>query len=200
MNPVYTIGHSKHTIEKLVELLRNAGITAVADVRSQPYSRLYPHFNREALTKSLRAEKLAYVYLGEELGARTEDRSCYSNGQVQYDRLAQTALFKRGLERIKTGAAQHRIALLCAEQDPLACHRTILVGQALLKAGVALKHIRANGTIEDHSAAVARLILETGLQPVELFRSREEIEKDAFSRRAREIAWRDESQAEMEAI
>src|ERR1700704_3164996 len=116
---VYTIGHSTHSIEKFVELLGRAQITAVSDVRSRPYSRMNPQFNRENLKQSLSANGIKYVFLGKELGARSEDHSCYRNGQVQYDLLARTDLFKQGIERILEGTQKYRVALMCAEKEPL---------------------------------------------------------------------------------
>jgi uncharacterized protein (DUF488 family) len=124
---VYTIGHSTHSIGRFVELLKSHSVTAVADVRSQPYSRMNPQFSREPLKEALRNANIKYVFLGKELGARSENKSCYRDGQVQYDLLAQTDLFKRGIERVKEGARTYRIALMCAEKEPLECHRTILV-------------------------------------------------------------------------
>src|SRR6266508_1360483 len=114
-SPVYTIGHSTHSIERLIELLSRHEISVVCDVRSKPYSRMNPQFNREALKDVLRNAGIKYVFLGKELGARSEDKSCYRNGQVQYDLLAQTKLFQEGIKRIKEGAKDYRIALMCAE-------------------------------------------------------------------------------------
>src|SRR5260370_36793628 len=113
---VYTIGHSTHSTEKLIQLLAGHGVTALADVRSQPYSRINPQFNRESLRTELKTAGIAYVFLGRELGARAEDRGCYIDGQVQYDLLARTPLFQKGLTRIAQGISGHRVALMCAEK------------------------------------------------------------------------------------
>jgi hypothetical protein len=111
---VFTIGHSNHPIDAFITLLRQHGITALADVRSAPYSRFQPQFNKDALDRSLKAEGIKYVFLGKELGARSEDRSCYQNGRVRYPLLAETALFRNGLERVMTGAQNFKIAIMCA--------------------------------------------------------------------------------------
>src|SRR5690242_16269876 len=124
---LYTVGHSNRTLEEFLSAIKSHGITAVADVRSQPYSRMHPHFDREALAASLKPEGIAYVFLGKELGARTPDAACYIEGKVQFDRLARTPAFQEGLERVRQGMEPYRVALLCAEREPLACHRTILV-------------------------------------------------------------------------
>src|SRR4051812_14650638 len=123
---VYTIGHSNHEFAKLVALLQQHGVSAVGDVRSAPYSKRYPQFSREPLEKALREEGIAYVYLGKELGARSDDRTCYEAGSVKYDRLAKTKLFQSGLDRVERGLEMHTLALLCAEKEPLHCHRTLL--------------------------------------------------------------------------
>jgi len=100
-----TIGHSNHEFTAFSALLRRHQVTALADVRSAPYSRRHPELNKERLQAALRREEIAYVFLGAQLGARTKDRSCYVNGRVQYDRLAATAEFQRGIDRLFVGAA-----------------------------------------------------------------------------------------------
>lgn len=161
--------------EAFLGLLRQHRVDAVADVRSSPFSRFNPQFNRALLDQFLKANGVQYVFLGRELGARTEDRSCYEHGRVQYERLAQTPLFQSGLERIREGAARFRIALMCAEKEPLECHRTLLVARALASRGVPVIHIHADGRLETHEAAMERLLDMTGVPKEDLFRSREEL-------------------------
>src|ERR1017187_4769380 len=132
---VYTIGHSTHPIERFIELLQQHGITTVADVRSIPYSRYQPQFGKDLLTKFLRDKEISYVFLGEELGGRGNGKSSFEGGRVQYRRLAETTSFQSGIERIRTGSKTHRIALLCSEAEPLACHRSILIARELEAAG-----------------------------------------------------------------
>lgn len=190
MNDVlYTLGHSTHTAEKVIELLRQHGVTAVADVRSQPYSRMNPQFNREAFCSRLKDAGLAYVFLGRELGARSEDRACYENGKVQYDRLARTPLFAAGLERILRGMRTMTIALMCAEKDPLTCHRAILVCRHLAERGVKIAHILEDGRLESHDDAVSRLLRELELPESDLFQSRDEVVDEAYARRGQQIAY-----------
>src|SRR5437870_5320444 len=99
-HPVLTIGHSTHSMDAFIALLRQHGVTALADVRSAPFSRFNPQFNKEALKHSLKAHGIKYVFLGRELGARSPDRACYENGRVQYARLARTESFHAGLDRV----------------------------------------------------------------------------------------------------
>ncbi|MEE8453919.1 MAG: DUF488 domain-containing protein, partial [Limibaculum sp.] len=145
---VYTVGHSTLPLAGFLGVLARNEITVLADVRSSPYSRFNPQFNREPLNDELRARSISYVFLGRELGARSDDPSCYASGQVQFDRLARTKLFESGIERIRTGASDHRIALMCAEHEPLECHRTILVARELEKCGVEIRHILSSGQVE----------------------------------------------------
>ena len=196
VDAVYTIGHSTHTIEKLIELLKGRNITAVCDVRSRPYSRMNPQFNREPLKTALRESGIKYVFLGAELGARSNDKNCYRNGQVQYDLLARTDLFKKGIERVKEGARAYRLALMCAEKEPLECHRTILVSRRLFDEGVPIKHILADGSVEDHAHALERLIGLLRIPGNDMFRTIDDITSEAYARQGNEIAYREQSPIE----
>lgn len=186
---VYTIGHSTHALDAFLALLRRHRITALADVRSSPYSRYNPQFNRETLHDSLRQARIDYVFLGRELGGRGEDQSCYRDGRVQYELLAKTALFKSGIERLgqRIGASRH--ALMCAEKDPLSCHRTILVARALAEGGVAVRHILADGALETQDEAIARLRRALKLPDGDLFRSQSEIVAEAYRLQGQSIAF-----------
>lgn len=186
---IFTIGHSTHRLEQFVELLQKTGITAIADVRSSPYSRFNPQFNREMLEKTLKKQGIAYVFLGRELGARSDDPSCYEKGRVRYDRLARTEIFQIGLQRVRKGAEFHRVALMCAEKDPLECHRTLLVSRALEVQGVSISHILADGRLESHSAAMDRLIGVVGLSKMDLFRSKDELIEEACAIQEERIAY-----------
>ncbi len=188
---VYTIGHSTHPIETFLSLLQAHNITAVCDVRSRPYSRMNPQFNREDLKVSLKEANIKYVFLGKELGARSEDKSCYRNGQVQYDLLAKTDLFREGIKRVKEGAKEYRIALMCAEKEPLDCHRTILVARTLSNEGISVKHILGNGNLEDHAHAIERLIARLRMPSADMFP--EEAISEAYAHQGKEIAYREDS-------
>lgn len=191
MGEILTIGHSTHPIEHLLGLLAEHRATAVADVRSVPASRFTPQFNRDPLKRSLADVGIKYVFLGQELGARSEDRSCYVNGQVQYDRLAQTAPFGEGIERLLKGAATERIAVMCAEQEPLDCHRTVLVSKVLAERGASVAHIHGDGRLEPHAAAMQRLMSGFGLDQDDLFHTHEELLGEALARQEQKIAYVD---------
>ena len=157
---VLTIGHSNHPLEFFLELLARHHVAAVADVRSAPYSRFNPQYNREHLAATLKACDIGYVFLGSELGERSDDPSCYEHGHIRYDRLADTPGFRRGLERVERGMEDYRIALMCAERDPLHCHRTLLVGHHIDERGTDVVHILPDGSLEAHATAMDRRLVE----------------------------------------
>jgi uncharacterized protein (DUF488 family) len=185
---IYTIGHSRHAIEDFLALLMRHRIDILVDVRSTPFSRFNPQFNRQTLDRSVQAAGMEYVFLGDRLGARADDESCYEDDRVQYDRLARTAAFQEGLERVLTLARDRRVAIMCAEKEPLQCHRTILVARRLVDAGRDVQHIHADGHLESHDAALDRLM---ALQKIDrdLFRSRQDLIEDAYRRQAARIGY-----------
>ena len=202
-NPeILTIGHSTHSIERFLELLSVHGVTAVADVRSAPYSRYQPEFNREVLHQSLADHGVAYVFLGMELGARPNDQSLYDEGRVQFDRVAQTNRFRGGLNRVLQGAERYRLALMCAEKEPLDCHRTLLVGRELEARGVQISHVLADGRLESSAEAMSRLLQLFKLPEEDLFRTRTDLVAEACQQQSRRIAYvdRDLRVASQEAL
>jgi uncharacterized protein (DUF488 family) len=185
---LYSIGHSNHTLERFLELLQLHGIQAVADVRSSPYSRYSPQFSKDSLEHELKSHNIAYVFLGPELGARRDEPECYRNGRVVYEEIAKTEAFQRGIARLTEGAARMRIAMMCAEQDPLTCHRTILIARHL--AGLLeVIHILPDGSVETQAQAEQRLLVESGLHEEDLFVTRAERVEDAYLRRETDIAY-----------
>lgn len=157
MASIFTVGASTMPIERLIELLKQHGVTAVADVRSVPASRFTPQFNEKPLQKSLASSGIQYVFLGKQLGARSSRADCYVDGVVQYRRLAKTPEFEEGIDRVLDGSSREQIALLCTEQEPLDCHRTILVSKVLAERGAEIAHIHTSGILESHDDAMLRL-------------------------------------------
>lgn len=161
---LFTVGHSNHEAPRLLALLRGAGVTAVADVRSSPYSRRLPHFNRPQLEELLHREGLSYVFLGDLLGGRPADRRLYdAAGWVDYERVRQTEPFRRGLDRLVAGLERYTVALLCGEADPLDCHRGLMIAPALVERGLLPLHLRRDGTVETTAELERRLLQETGV-------------------------------------
>lgn len=189
MKPLFTIGHSNRPLAEFLELLRENLVTAIADVRSSPYSRWCPHFSRDALRKSLHESHIEYVFLGEELGARREEPECYRDDVAEYELIAKSPAFARGLERLRKGVETHRIALLCAEKDPLTCHRTILVCRHL-RDEFEIAHIVETGKPETHAEAEARLLKLVGFDEEGLFQDRADKLNEAYDRQSSRIAFR----------
>lgn len=189
MKELFTIGHSIHLLERFVELLTMNDINALCDVRSSPYSRHNPQFNRELLKQEMTRRRIAYIYLGAELGPRSPDAACYENGKVQYNRLARTEIFQQGLARLRKGLTSYRIALMCSEKDPLACHRLILVCRHLRENDIIIRHILEDGALEEQGAAEQRLLQSLGISPVDLFSSEEEQIQRAYDIQSERIAY-----------
>jgi uncharacterized protein (DUF488 family) len=187
---VYSIGHSTHSIETFTSLLKETRVTGIADVRSTPYSRWQPQFNRDTLRNSLIEHSIAYVFLGNELGGRGTDGSVRDeHGRIQYQYIAESAAFREGLRRVRAGSEHMRLALMCAENEPLNCHRGILISRFLVAQGTQVLHIHADGRVETHREAERRLLRLMGLHEPDLFRTEPEILADAYERQEVRIAY-----------
>ena len=186
---IYTVGHSNHELDVFIGLLNMHNINAVADVRSVPYSSYNSQFNRDFLAENLKVRDIHYIFFGQELGARSNKPECYLNGQVQYDRLAELETYKHAVERIISGASEYNIALMCTEKEPLDCHRTILVSRSLVANNCTVKHILADGSIEEHVDTIGRLLEMTKLANEDLLRSYEDRVNEAFKIRESQIAY-----------
>ena len=161
---LFSVGHSNHDWPGFVELLRKAGVTAIADVRSSPFSRRHPQFNRVELERGLSAQGIAYVFLGDLLGGRPGASELYHpEGWVDYERVRATAALRRGLDRLIRGLDRHTIAMLCSEDDPLDCHRGLMITPALVEQGIAPLHLRKDGSVETTAEMERRLLKDAGL-------------------------------------
>jgi uncharacterized protein (DUF488 family) len=196
-DPVFTIGHSTHSSEYFIGLLRKHGVTALCDVRSHPYSKISPQFNRETIRETLRQHGIVYVFLGGELGARSTNPSCYVSGKVQYERLSETDIFRRGLTRVSEGIKKYQLALMCAEKDPLDCHRSILIARRLERDGMTIQHILGNGALEAHEDAMKRLIHLLRMPERDMFRSWDDIVNDAYRVQGERIAYTKDDPSQM---
>lgn len=186
---VYTVGHSTHTTAHLLTLLHQHAITAVADVRATPFSRHNPHFNQPVIKAAIQAAGMAYVYLGSELGARTTDPACERDGKIAYDLIAQTPLFQAGLARVAKGAERYTVALMCAEADPLVCHRTILVCRHLEAMGFTIQHILPSGQLVPQADLLDRARTALRLPPCDLLRTPADMVQETCRRQGDRIAF-----------
>lgn len=189
MSTVYTIGHSTHSLEAFTALLRGAGVEAVADVRSTPFSRRLPHFNQGSLRRALSGSGIAYVPLGLELGGRGGPHSVRdAQGRISYRSIAGSPEFAEGLRRVESGSARMRVALLCTERDPLQCHRGILISRVLAARGSQVVHILADGATETHRDAELRLLRLAGARYPDLFQTEGEVLEGAYGAQEARIA------------
>lgn len=150
---VFSVGHSNNTIDHFVELLRVPAVDVVIDIRSHPYSRFAPHFNREPLKETLMRAGVRYGFLGRELGGRPNGDEFYDEeGHVLYGRVAQSEPFLGGIARLEAGVAKYRVAIMCSEENPTDCHRRLLVTRVLSDRGISVVHLRGDGTLQPESA------------------------------------------------
>ena len=157
---IFTIGHSNHSAEKFVGLLKQNGIEVVADVRSQPYSRHAPHFSAKDIEAILWDNGIRRLFLGFELGGRPTAEEFYdADGRVDYARIKRSQSFLDGIKQLESSIRDHKIALLCSEEDPVGCHRRLLVGHVLGERGLVVRHIRGDGSVQTEGEA-------SGDQPV----------------------------------
>ncbi len=144
---IYTVGHSNHSIADFLSLLKRHSIASLVDVRSAPYSRYAPQFNRSDLEYSVEAQNIRYTFMGDELGGRPPGDDFYDqNDHVLYYLVAKAPFFRRGLDRLVEEGSLYRTAIMCSEEDPADCHRRLLIARVLLEEGVSVVHIRADDT------------------------------------------------------
>jgi uncharacterized protein (DUF488 family) len=146
---LWSIGHSNLSIERFLALLAAHQIMLLADVRTAPYSRHWPHFNREELARSLQAAGIDYIFLGRELGGKPEDAALRGpRGLPDYDAIAATPRYQEGLARLMALGQERRVAFMCSEGDPAHCHRERLVAWSLRAAGWRVAHILSDGSVQ----------------------------------------------------
>jgi len=178
---IKTIGHSNHSIERFVDLLRAGGVELLVDVRSMPYSRRFPHFGRERLANRLGEAGIDYLWEGEALGGKP--------GQAGgYNELAARPAFKDALGRLADRAEATTLCLMCAEKEPLDCHRTVLVSRRLAERGVAIEHLLADGSTRAHAEVEEKLL--TAKAGPDLFEDRAQQLARAYDARERAMKGR----------
>jgi uncharacterized protein (DUF488 family) len=188
---VLTVGHSTLSYEEFLGMLRRANVTAVMDVRSAPHSRHVPHFSRNALRDELQLDGIDYWFVGGKLGGRPNDTKFYCDGVADYEKMSQSDDFRHGLLLVLEVAKNRRLALMCSEQDPLDCHRCLLIGRALSNQGVQVRHIVRGSTVLSQDDIEERLLTQERDQRPDLFRPRAERLADAYRRRAQKVAFAD---------
>jgi uncharacterized protein (DUF488 family) len=187
---LFSIGHSNIAAERFVTLLRDTGVTAVADVRSTPFSRRFPWFSGKSLAATLAQHGIGYLDYGQALGGRPRTAALYRDGVADYEAMTQQPDFCAGLDRLRAEAARSRVGLMCAEREPLDCHRCLLVSRALAAQGLSIGHILHDGTIEPHPVTEQRLLALCGDGDDLFVTGQNERLAAAYRRRARAVAYR----------
>lgn len=168
-NPLYSIGHGNRKLEDFLGLLKNYGIEYLIDVRSQPYSKFNPQYNQNEIRFYLESNGIKYIFMGDELGGRPKDTSCYdADGKVSYDILKTKQFFQHGIGRLKTAYSKDvNVVIMCSESKPCECHRSKLIGRALNVDEILIKHIDENGRLKDQITVINEL--NKGLSDIDLF-------------------------------
>jgi len=165
MKQIRTIGHSNHPIQRFVELLKAGDVERLVDVRSMPWSRRFPQFGRDRLAKSLAEAGIAYTWEGEALGGKPKAGGGYGEAAAR-------AEFKDAIGRLIAECANTKLCLMCAEKEPMDCHRTILVSRRLAEHGVPIEHLLADGTAKPH-AEIEEVLLKKAGGGADLFEDRD---------------------------
>ena len=187
---LFSIGHSNIPAERFVALLRDVGVDTIADVRSTPFSRRFPWFSGKTLAGTLTQRGMTYLAYGDTLGGRPRDAALYRDGVADYEAMARQPDFQTGLDRLLADAARSRVCLMCAEREPLDCHRCLLVARALAERGLTVGHILHDGTVEPHAATEQRLLALIGASDDLFVTGQDERLAAAYRRRARAVAYR----------
>ena len=187
---LYTVGYAGFTIDSFVALLSSLGVGVVCDVRSAPYSRRHPAYSSRALRARLVAEGIPYLFLGRELSARRTEQEAYTEDRVDFAKVRELEAFRAGLRRVLELLAAAPVAILCAEKDPIGCHRLILVARALkVEAGVEILHRWEDGRIETQASVERRLLALHGPGQGELCGAPEDPLARAYRRQGQAIAY-----------
>ncbi|MDQ6962150.1 MAG: DUF488 domain-containing protein [Mariprofundaceae bacterium] len=179
-HPLFTVGYAPLANQSFFELMQQHYIDAVVDVRSMPYSRVWSDFNRDILAHTLKKQSIHYVFMGDLCGARVEDAAAYADGVLVYEEVIKNKLFQQAMRRLKEGLKRYRIALMCAEKDPLCCHRFLLICRCLAHE-IDLYHLQHDGLLESQVDAESRLLALHQLHHPSLFCNLEERIQQAYA-------------------
>ena len=190
----YSIGHSNIPAERFLAMLQAENVGVIADVRTTPFSRFCPWFSAKNLKPFLEQNGIGYLPYGAALGGRPHGPELYCDGVADYEAMARQAGFQAGLDQLAGDAARGRVpapvCLMCAEREPLDCHRCLLVARALAARGLSVGHVLHDGTVESHAATERRLLELTGEDGALFATGQNERIAAAYRRRARAVAYR----------
>jgi len=157
---ILSIGYTGRKFDDFVRVLRDRGVTHLVDVRTAPYSKFHEAYNRIELEDALKPTGIKYIFMGDLLGGRPDDRECYDDdGRVVYAKVADKEFFQRGIRQLLRGAITHHrvLCLMCSELRPEQCHRSKLIGEALKLLNVSVQHIDQSDSLADQDTVMARI-------------------------------------------
>jgi len=189
MTELYTIGHSSHPFNRFVTCLKTYQVDTLIDVRSNPYSRFHPQYRYKNLKAGLPDAHIDYIFLGKKLGARSNEPAHYIDGRLSYRLLAKSPVFQKGLKELLRMTREARVCIMCAEKDPLGCHRMLLVCRHLRHQPLNIRHILADGSAESHQKTEKRLINLAGLDQPDLFPPPGDLVERAYDLRAEAVTF-----------
>jgi len=192
MSGILTIGHSDHASADFCGHLLGHRVEVLCDVRSSPYSCYHGQFNREILKASLASCGVRYLFMGDLLGARVTDPACFDGERYHHDLIRTRDFFKKGIDRLREEIERYTVAVMCAEKDPITCHRMILVTRCLKACGVEIGHIDYDGELESNAAAERRLLEAVGVEPNMFMADGERLDR-AYRLQGEKIAYRGEA-------
>jgi len=192
---IYTIGHSIYEIEDFVELLKQNQINTIVDVRSTPYSKFAPQYNRETLKKYLKQNSICYIFMGDLLGARYEDKTLlFDDGKVDFKKIQETKNFQDGVMRLQKGIEKgYSISLMCSEKEAFDCHRFGLISEFLSKKSIEINHIYPDKVVLQQELEQKLLKkYEKQIPKIDLFNQNIDFQeqlKEAYKLRNKDIAY-----------
>jgi len=158
LHPIFTVGHSNKKTEEIISWLKKNDVEVLVDVRSVPYSQHVPQTNLESMQLASKNAGIEYVFMGDQLGGRPADVEVKDDlGNYDYSKLAATERFREGLKRLLKGAEEYTVCIFCSEEDPVKCHRGLLISRELSKLGIEVRHIRHDGSIESQEPFESRI-------------------------------------------
>lgn len=156
--PLFTIGYGARSLEEFLATLKANQIEYLIDVRTAPYSKFKPEFSKDLLQYHVENAGIHYLFMGDALGGQPRDPACHTDGKVDYEKVRAQPFFQKGIERLRKAFEQrHRVVLLCSEGRPEQCHRSKLIGEALVAAGLPVCHIDEDGGLVTQAQVIARL-------------------------------------------
>jgi len=146
VNTIHTIGHSIYEVDDFIKLLQNNNINTIVDVRSTPYSKFASQYNKDSIKQYLKEKKICYIFMGDLLGARYEDKNLlFDNGKVDFKKVQEIKSFQDGITRLEKGIIKgYNISLMCSEKEAFDCHRFGLISEFLSKKDINIQHIYPN--------------------------------------------------------